>query len=538
MTRTRWTTSAVTLGLIWLLGALVLLPHMQRDLEQAAQGTLAQRPALRNRLASLKLGFEGQQAVLSGSVRTAREREEILTAVKDQVRAGTPLLGGFAKELNPVSSVRNELEVSPFPPGWMMIAATGTQARLLGSAADEYEARDLFRSVRDKWSAAGGDIEGVPTADPDHHDEAANVTTTLRGIPTPRDTAQAFLTRIGQGWLDIPLQQTDEMLYEKAQVLGIRDEEWRHEVLPELRALRDLLKRQQQEEAERRRLGALPPGHLFIAVRDQQVVLRGEVGSWKLKRGVLDEALAAFLPRRVLDEIRVTTNRRPDGDFGPFSTALLPAKEAAPASSCFLGFSGAAWKAVDWQTAPAEQFWKNELPAGLTAVSLMDDSLSISGWLQGESGHERAPASSSSPAFLTIALFGNKAVLGGQVAEESTRTQFIAAARRVYGPPIAVRAGAVQVNGGCRPSRGILQTLNSLPPPPGEHATGIFAIAAPGGGWITLEATPNLVAAGGITRSKALPPAIPAGLVEELSADAIEQLRMRLASLKSPDTSR
>lgn len=540
MTRARWIISAITLSLIWLLGVLLLLPRMQQGLVEAAHKALAKHAELRGRLGALKLSFDGQQAVLCGAVRSARDRDAIVEVIQHELSAGAPAFGSVAERLNPVGGVNDGIDIAPYPPGWLMISATGKQARLLGSAASDYEARDLARSVQGYWNAAGGEIHGVPSVTPSQHDEAAGVAPTLRGLPVPRNLAQASMARVGQGWMELPLQQTDEVLRETARLTGVDDEEWQRQVQPELRKLRTLFSRQQQDEAQRRRLEALPPGHLFFAVQSGQAVLRGEVGSEAVKQEVLREALAAFTDLQLLDEIRVSATRRPDGEFGPFTSALLPAMEPQGRASkvCFLGLSGGAWRAVDWQTAAAEQSWKSGLPSSLDVAQLMGDSASVSGWLQGEAGDERAVPSSLSPSFLTLTIFGDRALVGGQVAEEATRVQFLAAAQRAFGPRIQVHGGALHVRGDCRPSNGILQTIGSLPPAPEAKEAGIFAIAVPGSTWVILKASSGLVSAGGLARSGRLPRMLPAGLVEDRSADAIEQLRLHLDGLNSSEVAR
>jgi hypothetical protein len=203
MTRARWILSAATLFVLWLVGALLLVPQMQRDLDAAAQSVLAGQAALEKRLGRMQLVFDGQQARLTGSVRTPQDRHLVETAVRDLVRVPTPLTGSLGLRLNPVSHVLNEIEVSPYPPGWLLLAATDTRARLLGAAANDYEARDLARSVQAGWGAKGGSAEGTPDIDRENHDEAASVSATLRGMPEPRHTAQAFLARIGQPWKEL-----------------------------------------------------------------------------------------------------------------------------------------------------------------------------------------------------------------------------------------------------------------------------------------------------------------------------------------------
>ncbi|MCF7788745.1 MAG: hypothetical protein K9N47_21655 [Prosthecobacter sp.] len=529
MTRARWILSAASLFALWLLGALVCLPHLQRDLKTAAQDVLSQQPDLRNRTGGLQIGFNGQQARLTGSVRTQEDRSRVENAVRDLVSLPAPLSLGLGRHLNPVSAVQSEVEVIPSPPGWMLLAADGPHARLLGTAANEYEARDLARSVQEAWSIQGGVSEGMPGTDAGNHDEAANVSTTLRTVPAPQASVQAYLARIGLPWKELTLGKSDADLLAEARALGVSEAEWEHQVRPALDELRASQQQQQLLQVKNNFLARLLPGYLFVAVRDQQIILRGEVGSAAMKQEILEDAIKAFAHRRLHDEIRVSAQRRPSGDFGPITTALLPEEGKAGGKSCFLSFSGEAWKTVDWQIAPREQSWKNDLPAGLDAKSLQNDSAMLSSWLQGDDSVAPPPSQPSAPAFIALAVFGTKAIISGQVAEEAVRAQLIAAVRLAYGPQFIVMSDQVHVSGDCEPSGSILHSLKSLPPAPATSSAGMFAIAKPGGTWTLIPVTRELVEAGGLAHSGLLPAGIPAAVVEDLSAETIEQLRLRLA---------
>ena len=530
MTRARWIQSAASLFVIWLLGALVCLPRLQRDLETATQQMLSQQPALLKRLGRLHLEFDGQQARLTGSVRTQQDRSLIETTVRDLVRLPAPLSFGLGRHLNPVSHVQSGLEVIPNPPGWMLLAANGAHARLLGTAANALEARDLTRSVQEAWSTQGGSSEGMPGTDAENHDEAPSVSATLRTVPAPPSGVQAYLARFGQSWMELTLSKTDSALFAEARVLGVSEAEWHDQVLPALNDLRASLQQQDLAQAENERLSRLPAGYLFIAVRDQQIILRGEVGTGTMKRGILEDALAVFAPRRLHDEIRVSAQRRPTGDFGPITAALLPEGSKTGGKSCFLSFSGDAWKPVDWQITPGEQSWKHDLPFGLDARTLQNDSAMLSSWLQGDDSKSPAPSQPTDPAFIALALFGDKAIISGQVAEEAVRAQLISAVRLAYGPQFLVISDQVHVRGDCEPAGNILHTLKSLPPPPAVDSAGIFAIAKPGSTWTVIPVTRKLVEAGGLAQSGLLPAGIPASVVEDLNAEAIEQLRLHLAT--------
>jgi hypothetical protein len=344
MNRARWITSVVTLTALWLLGALVLAPRVQNALETAARETLERQPVLVRRLDRLQLAFDGQQARLRGAVRTAQDRSAIEQTVRDLVRAPTPLAASLGLRLNPVSAVHHEIEVAPLPPGWLLLAATGPQARLLGTAANEFEARDLARSVQEGWGTRGGVVQGMPRIDGDHHDEAASVTATLRGVPAPQSRAQFVLTRIGQPWKSLTPEQSDAALLAEARLHGVTEAEWQAHVLPALQEVREAARTQHAAEVEEHRRATQPRGHVFIATRGQEITLRGEVADSAVKGALLDEALAVFAPRRVHDEVRISPQRRPGGEFASVSTALLPAKDAGQEKTLYLGLG---WRCLE-----------------------------------------------------------------------------------------------------------------------------------------------------------------------------------------------
>ncbi len=531
MNRARWIISTLTLFVLWLIGALILMPRMQRDLENAAQTALSEQSTLKSRLGKVHATFDGQLAHLLGSVRTIQDRLVVEATVRDFARAPTPLSASLGLRLNPVSNVSNELEVDPYPAGWMLLAAKGVNAQLLGTAANEYEARDLSRSVQESWGAQGGAVEGTLGTDAENHDEAANVSATLHAVPAPKIIAQAYLTRIGQSWKQISLQHPENVLQAEARALGVSDAEWERQVLPILRDLRSTLQQQSASQIQSDSLLKLPPSHLFVAVRGKQIIMRGEVGSAAMKRAILDESLKVFAPRRLIDEIRVSSARRPSGDFGSITTALLPSEDDSEAKSFFLGLSGDAWKALDWKISNEALSLKNNLPAGINPDLLQSDSAALIDWLRGS----ELPANQNQlqPAVITLAIFGSKAILSGQIAEESLRAQIVDAARKTYAPHILVSHDELRVMGNSQPYADALHILKSLPPPPDSSSAGIFAIAAPGGTWRVIPVTKQLVEAGGLAKSNEIPIGIPVSLIEQLSAEAIEQLHLHLSNLPS-----
>ena len=69
---------------------------------------------------SVQLTFSGQQAILQGEVRSPRAREAASHFAATQIRVGPRWWNGT---LNPIASVRNELQLSP--PGFVLLLRHG-----------------------------------------------------------------------------------------------------------------------------------------------------------------------------------------------------------------------------------------------------------------------------------------------------------------------------------------------------------------------------------------------------------------------------
>ncbi|MEZ5384413.1 MAG: hypothetical protein R3F13_02740 [Prosthecobacter sp.] len=528
MNRERWIVSTVTLSLLWLLGALLILPGMEKALQTAARSRMESDASLTGRLERVTLTFDGQMAQLGGEVRSIRDRESIEAAVRDHVRASAGFAAGMSLRLNPVASVNNEIALAPYPPGWLLLAAEGAKARLTGAVASEFEARDLARSILDRWSAGGGMVEGEPIIDASNHDEAPDVAATLRGLPAPQALAQAHIAKIGNRWITLNVEKSESALLTEVKALGIGEEDWKKHLQPALRRVRQTRQAQRAAETEAQRLAALPAGHVFLAARQGEVLMRGEVGSTAVKNSLLDDALKFFAPRQVRDEIRVSSGRRPVAEFGPVTTALLPDENDRQEKSLFLGFGGEAWHAVDWKVGDDAKPWEGDLPAGVRQEWLLADSARVIAWLQGAP----EPEKSAPPSFVTLAVCDGKVILGGQLAGESARTQIIAAVRRACPPDSVVLYDDLHLKASAQRWSGILHTVKSLPQFPAGGLS--FALAVPGSDWIELPVTFDLIEAGGIARSGLLPPDLPAALVDSHSTEAMEHFRARLPAHPPP----
>jgi len=528
MTRARWMIAGSWLLLFWLLAGTVWVPTMQRTLAERAAALLATAETGHGRV---QVRFDGLHAHLTGRVRHAVQAHALSSALRSQVRATTALAGPFGTRLNPVSGVTNSLEITPYAPGWLLIAANGAHAQLIGAAATDYEARDLAALVVERWNGSGGRMEPRLHVRADLHDDAPDPARTLSQVPSANlggggDSAQIQIARIGGDWQRLVVDAQDSVLQEKTDSLGISEADWTDHVLPALQIVRKYQAREREKSAEAERQSRLPPPHVFLAAREQRLLLRGEVATLGMKRELLNTCIAAFPGWRVIDDLRVNHLRREVAEFGPVTTALLPvAKEGQGSKSLMLGLSGAAWQQVDWQVDGQARPWQEMLPADLPPTLLQDDSRMVTEWLQGSARGIPTLPMAAQPSFLTLILLPDKVILAGQLAEEALRTQLIEAARQTYAGRAVLLAEALLARGTCAPTAEVQQTARSFPPLPAAGQPPVIAFARPGQTWKSSPATPAHLSPGALPQTGILPSDFPAAMAEDTLAEGYDHLR-------------
>ena len=527
MTPARWLIAGSWLLAFWLFAGLVVAPALQHDLEKAAAQVASKLPT---GYEPAQIRFDGQRAVLSGRIRHSSQRAEILTAVREQVR----LDGLLTRGLNPVQAVVDRFEQVPYPAGWMLLASQGSRAQLIGHTATEVEARDLSSYMQEKWSDRGGRIENRLKPQPALHDEADDLRATFATLPKPRpndeaDAAQILITRIGGSWQRLIPDSKDERLKEQLSPFGITSTDWEKQIRPLVDSVRRYQNDQRTSAAEEARQAKLPPPHLFLAARQNRLLVRGETATLGIKRELLNALIAAFPEWRVLDDVRVNASRRALSDFGPITSALLPdpsdENPLTRGKSLRLGLSGAAWENVDWQVGSEARPWEEMLPKDLPGDLLQEDHRMVIDWLQGKATGIPALPIRAQPSFLTLTLLPDKVILAGQLAEEALRTQLIEATRQKYSGQAIIMAEALLVRGTCEPTREIEHTLRSLPALPTSGKPGLLAFAKPGSEWKSLPATQGIDQPGAVAASGLLPGDFPAAMAEDTFWDGFDHLR-------------
>ncbi|MFM7605148.1 MAG: hypothetical protein ACKO8Z_08095, partial [Prosthecobacter sp.] len=267
---------------------------MEAKLSAAAREALRAEQTLVNRIGHVQADFHGQAVHLKGEVRCLQDKLTIEATVRNCVHASTLIASNLGWALNPVSAIRNEIQIAPFPPGWILLAANGNRATLYVEAASDCEARDLALSIMENWSAKGGNITSRLSVNSEDHDESADISATLGGLPSPSANVELHLARIGERWQKLALAEGDTSLRDQAAALGFKGELWKKDLAPLIAALRKDHIQATEYAKQNARLEKLPLGHLFIAARGRHLILKGEVGSATLKHALLDQAIHVF----------------------------------------------------------------------------------------------------------------------------------------------------------------------------------------------------------------------------------------------------
>ncbi len=531
MNLTRWCIVGAWLLAFGLAEVLWLAPALESRLATAARAAVQKLPT---GYPAPQILVSGQQLWLQGKVRSEAQH----LALVETLRASLRLPNWIRLDLNPITQVKDEIQVVPYPSGWLFIAAHGSRGRLIGQAASEAEARDLSTLLARTWSTTGGYLDPQVKVAQHLHDEAADVEVTLKEPPHPRrntgaDSALAQIARIGGPWQRLILDSSNEVLRAQILAMGIDEAAWDKLLLPELGHLRRYQREQRKMAEEAERQSRLPPPHIFLAQRGGRILLRGEVANLTLKRELLNALIEAFPEQRVLDDLRVNEQRRRVSNFGPLSSLVSSLDSGDPQKkSLHLGLANAAWQSLDFHVGADTEPWKSRLPKDLPSGLLAEDSQMVLDWLQGGTkGIPKLPARLQ-PSFLTLTILPEKVILAGQVAEENLRTQLLEAARLKYRGRAVVLGDALLARGTCEQAVGdIQQTLHSFPDLPRGSSMGMIAFARPGTAWNTHAASSQIIQPGAIASTGILPADFPAAMAEDSFLDSFDHLRQHWKTL-------
>jgi hypothetical protein len=479
MTRREWIVAGSFLLLLWLAAAAWLAPRLQDRLNTDAAAWLKTLDARAGgaRFDHVQVTFDGQSATLHGTVRHESDAQQLIRELGTTLRTpGNPW--------NPVTQVkaRPTLDVRPLDSGWLVAAVRGLDAEITGVCASEAEREALEAGLHRRWPTWRGQINFAIRVDPRRFDESAAWIKTVQSLPAPeargQKAARLLAARIGDAWRDVDGTPDGDQFPPNLAALGVSGVDWQERLRARAAEVHAHRVAEAAWEAEQERLRRLPPPHVFLGQRADQVLIRGEVFDLEAKRAVLSAVMAALPDKRLLDDLRAKGERRPGLGLGALDSASL--SESPDGKRFALGLPGQTWTSLDWQTGRDAQPWKDHLPPGLTPELVQPDSALVIDWLQGANAGIPTLPAPPPPPFVTLAAFAGRVVIGGRLAEESLRAQLVEAVKRAYPAGWDLR-DEVAVSGACAASESIQHTVQSIPV--AEPDTPRLAVAIPGQSW-------------------------------------------------------
>lgn len=526
MARTNWLIPILLLAGCWLLGWIVVLPRVESELETAARNALASSTAAR-RLKNVTVEFSGQEAVLKGAVSQEPFRQLARRIVERELRL--PAL--FGARLNAVTSVKNEIRIEPLPHGWMLLALAGDQVSLAGIAGSTIERDAIEAEVKRLFARPGVEVCSTVRVDDERAGECGDPYATAKPLSavlksSERDGA-VFIARIGESWHHHQPAARDT-LRDAVASLGATEEEWTRDLAPLVSAAEQTRDRLRLAAEEQARLAKLPPPHLILAMREKEVMLRGEVGTSAAKSRIIEAAVRFYREKRILDHIRVSAARRPNVDLTGLLENLPATGRADGDRKLAVGMPGHPWKTVilSGEDPPASVL--AELPAGFDPALAVQDARAAVAWIQ-----RPATAEPGKPLpYLALSIFADRVWLRGEVASEAARSQILDAARRMY--PHHVLVHFVRLNAERSAADQVLETCKSFPPAPAADSPGIMAFALAGGAWQAATVTSAMFSMDGLVKAGIVPEEFAAETAYEEFEESIDALRAHLERLKPP----
>jgi osmotically-inducible protein OsmY len=526
--RKNWVIAIALWAALMLLGRFVWSGRIESSLEMLARQTLESHPESLQ-FKDVHVEFEGQTAVLTGQVNKGAARGLVENIVRQELRKPS-LFGG---KLNPVASVRNQIDIEPLPPGWLVLWVSKERADLSGVIGSQDELEELTASVKKKCDKPGRQFQSTLRVDSDRFGAGGDLESTLtdldREMTSVDPKGRGLVSQVGSTWSPLPLSDLGEMKSALAQK-GMVESDWIQNIQGLAKAASEKWETNVREEMEAARRGKLPLPHVFLASKGESVLVQGIVGTAELKTLIIDAALKAYPEKKVVDQISISTNRRPVVDVSTLLLFFPTPTTASGGKQLAFGMPGEGWKIADMASGDLEAAITSVIPKGIETTLVNADQAAVVKWIQAA---DEEKAATLKP-YLTLAIFGSRVWLRGEVAEEATRSQIVEAVRRTYPNHLLVQY--IRLNPRCMPADGPLQTALSLPVAPEAGSAGILAFAVPGEVWRKVEVTPALLEPNGVSRSGIVPAGPLFQIAAEDFSEALDALKNHQLQLGKPKT--
>jgi hypothetical protein len=490
---------------LWLAGWLLWVPRIQERVQQEALRALQEANDMRD----VQVSVSGRTALLTGTVPS----EAAATRAVEIVSAGSLLSG----------SIKSDLDARPPPAGWFLLGLAGERIYLTGAVSSSEESREVLEETRRQHEKPGVRVIVSVQVDADRFSLPDSLHRTAKAIPTARSglrTNQGALAfaRSGEGWKLLPTD-AESAVMRAIPTPQADTKETAALVSPIVKAVKEYDMAQLAAKTERERLASLPPPFLILMMEDDAWLLRGEVGSAEAKSEMLASILGQHTDKRVLDEIRVSAQRNPFADLRVLTSSLDDLPETAGESTAHVGLPGHGWLRCDLSEPEPAAIIQQKTTAADAAL-VVKDMLAA----RREIETVRAAEADDLPAFLTLILLPDRVIICGELPDEASRSQTLAAARSAY--PGLILTQDIRLNVRGAPARGLQHTLRALPPARTIPPEGLLAFATPGEIWSQRSASEKLLTTEGVAASGLIPG-------NALTQRAIDTLRPGLPVLRA-----
>ena len=497
---------------LWLGGSFWVARQLQAEVRQAAVARLAEAG---EPLQNIHPAAAGLSIVLTGKANHQGDVDRALKLMREEVKL--PVLCGRTERFNPVRQVTSEITLEVRPEGWGVLAATPSGVHVRGTAGSDTEANRIGLAVRSAGQL-GRNFASDLAADGEVFLESDHLETTIQSTPALTDDLmkQGFLavTLWGREWQVLDVTKPAETLRRRIQDLGLPAEAWDTDLFAEVLRVQEARTTYLKIEQEKQRQASLAPGHVVMALRGDEMLLRGELGTELACRLLADAVRGAGRDRTVVDQLSHSSHRKPDETSRLLATSLPPLPGGQLARFLAVGTPSSGWKIINLSTVEVEDpgtLSQAMLPSGLDLRLVLPDVITALNWVHSVGNAPTLHQAASCPAYFMITAVGPHVYLRGAVADEAARTQIEAAARRVYATrelDIDVRLSTT-----CKPMGQALQTLATMPPPPPSDSAGYIAFAFAGDVWRSKPAQAQLLEPAGLQQSGLLPDGVCAALL-------------------------
>lgn len=505
-----WWLPLLLWAVLWLAGSFWSAVGLQRDLARAAQAALHQPDGPR-----LSVEARGRQVVLHGKVHRESDVQRAREKLANDVRLPGVLSLGW--KINPVESVRSEVDLDLKPEGWGLLVATSRQVRLIGQCGSAFESQRIEGSLN-----VGGRLAAVMRNDLEVDGDALVESDRLElTTGSPLDITDEGLrrgviafARWGTAWHRLDSAQPAEALRQQLLAAGMPAQAWPEGVSDEVQRARVAHSHWVAAQQQEKRLAMLPPGHVVLAQRGDTLLLRGELGTPQLCSLVIGAVAKASPQRRIVDELVPSVHRRPETDASLLATTVPTMAGGFLSKMLAVGTPSSGWRRIDLAALDIQDestFGPDLLPLGLDLRLVLPDVLTALAWVHSINPEPLKPSEGKVLPHLLLAAAGDRVFLRGAVAEESVRAQIEAAARRLYIGRVV--DSNIRLDSACMAASTILQTVTSMPALPAQNTTGLLGIAVAGQVWQSRPLRAAWLDEAGLAASGLLPPNVSAAQV-------------------------